>query len=44
MEAATRVIRQFDEHLEFNYGSEPEGAVLRIHPAGSALAPLLRRK
>jgi hypothetical protein len=44
MESAGRVMRQFDEHLEFGYGPEPEGAVLRIHPAGSALAPLLIRK
>lgn len=44
MEAATRVIRQFDEHLEFSYGPEPEGAVLRIHPPGAAGAPMLRQK
>jgi TonB family protein len=44
MEGAGRAIRQFDEHLEFNYGWEPEGVVLRIHPAGAAGAPLLQRK
>jgi beta-lactamase regulating signal transducer with metallopeptidase domain len=44
IEAAGRAIRQFDEHLEFNYGREPEGVVLRIHPAGAAGAPLLQRK
>ena len=41
MESTTRAIREFDEHLEFNYGFEPEGAVLRIHPAGAAGAPIL---
>jgi TonB family protein len=41
MEAATRVIHQFDEHLEFSYGPEP---VLRIHPAGTSGAPILRQK
>jgi TonB family protein len=44
METAARTIRQYDEHLEFNFGHEPEGAVLRIHPAGAAGAPLLERK
>jgi hypothetical protein len=44
MEASTRVIRQFDEHLEFSYGPEPEGAVLRIHSPGAAGAPMLRQK
>ena len=44
MEGATRIIRQFDEHLEVSYGPEPEGVVLRIHPAGAAGAPMLRRK
>jgi hypothetical protein len=44
IEAAGRAIRQFDEHLEFSYGREPEGAILRIHPAGAAGAPLLQRK
>jgi hypothetical protein len=44
MEAATRIIRQFDEHLEFSYGPEPGGAVLRIHPAGASGAPILRQK
>jgi hypothetical protein len=44
MEAASRVIRQFDEHLEFNYRPGPEGTVLRIHPAGRAAGPLLLRK
>ena len=43
MEAATRIIRQF-EHLEFSYGAELEGAVLRIHPAGASGAPILRQK
>jgi TonB family protein len=44
IEAAGRAIRQFDEHLEFSYAREPEGAILRIHPAGAADAPLLQRK
>jgi hypothetical protein len=44
IEGVGRAIRQFDEHLEFNYGWEPEGVVLRIHPAGAAGAPMLRRK
>jgi TonB family protein len=44
IEGVRRAIRQFDEHLEFGYGWEPEGAVMRIHPAGAAGAPLLIRK
>jgi beta-lactamase regulating signal transducer with metallopeptidase domain len=39
MEATTRVIRQFDEHLEIGYGSQGDGAVLRIHTAGAAGVP-----
>jgi TonB family protein len=44
VEAVGRAIRQFDEHLEFGYGREPEGIVLRIHPPGAAGAPLHERK
>jgi beta-lactamase regulating signal transducer with metallopeptidase domain len=43
-EAVGKTIRQFDEHLEFGVGGEPDGVVLRIHPAGAADAPLLKRK
>jgi TonB family protein len=44
MERARRAVEQFDAHLEFNIGSEPEGMVIRIHPMGAAGAPLVRPK
>jgi TonB family protein len=44
MESTQRVARQFDSHLEVSFGGEPEGAFLRIHPAGRADGQLLRRK
>ena len=45
IEAARRTVRQIDEHLELGFSSQDGGGVvLRIHPAGSAGAPLIRRK
>ena len=44
MQSTERTARQFDSHLEVSFGGEPEGAFLRIHPAGAADSPLLRRK
>jgi TonB family protein len=44
VEATRRLIREFDEHLESGFENRDGRVVLRIHPAGSAGAPLLRRK
>ena len=44
IEAAGRAVKQFDEHLEFNFGLEQDGAVLRIHPPGAAGGPIVLRK
>jgi TonB family protein len=42
MKAAQGTIRQFDEHLEGNFGREPEGAMLRIQPPGAGDEPVVR--
>jgi hypothetical protein len=44
MESAERIAHEFDSHLEVNLGREPEGVVLRIHPAGAADAPMTHAK
>jgi TonB family protein len=42
MTAAQSAIRQFDEHLEGNFGREPEGVLLRIQPPGAGDEPVVR--
>jgi hypothetical protein len=44
IEAAKRIVKEYDDHLEFGIGPEPEGAVMRIQPSGSGDAPLILRK
>ena len=41
VESALKFIREFDRHLESSFDSEPEGAYLRIHPAGAGDTPLV---